>query len=110
MIGQDGRCRELESDGPLLGIGTRFGWDTRRERFSPGDRLVLFSDGVTEASGLEPGLFGLERLKGVIVKSRDEAPEIAVERVVEKLRAYFAGQPAQDDITLVIVDRLLATK
>ena len=105
LAGRDCRYRELESDGPVLGIGVGFEWTTRQEPFSPGDRLVLYTDGVTEASSPKLGLLGSDRLKSILSAARREPPNQAITQIVAALGTYLGGQPAQDDITLLMVER-----
>lgn len=104
LVDGAGGYRELKSEGPLVGIGADFSWTSQRAPFSRGDRLVLFTDGVTEASGRQQGLFGEARLRDIITATRNHLPSEAVQSIVKCLSEHFAGQVPQDDITLMIVD------
>jgi len=69
---------------------------------SPGDVVVLTTDGVREAANNDGEMFGTERLKHVILNTaREPAREIQA-RIVQAVRDFQAGHPQQDDITLVV--------
>ncbi|MBV8520486.1 MAG: serine/threonine-protein phosphatase [Acidobacteria bacterium] len=85
----DGRVEELGSTGPLLGILPCPRWSSVKRRLEPGDALVLYSDGVTEATidgGEELGVEGLR------------------ERVARR-ENLLDGLDTHDDVTLVVVRR-----
>ena len=72
----------------------------------PGDVVVLFSDGVTEA--IRPGTreeFGEARLGKLIAQHRGDSAERLVERLRDAVTAWCAGAPPADDITLVVAKR-----
>ncbi len=65
---------------------------------SPGDRILLATDGVTEARNFHGEYFGSERFKQAIRDSRGE--EIILHRVIEQLNEFCQNAPQDDDITL----------
>jgi len=75
----------------------------------PGDCVLFHTDGVREAVGDDDQEFGLERLSEVF---RDAAPlgaEMVLVRIQEELRRFTADGPQMDDITLVVIERKLAS-
>jgi sigma-B regulation protein RsbU (phosphoserine phosphatase) len=92
----------LEATGPLLGT---FGTATYKERMTevrPGDIVVLYTDGVTEAMSATNDFFGEERLQDVIRKSRGgSAAEIL--RAIRSEVAAFQGGGLVDDMTIVVM-------
>jgi serine phosphatase RsbU (regulator of sigma subunit) len=92
---------EATGPGPLLGALPDPDWTTSRVEVRPGEQLIVYTDGITDArSGDE--LFGEERLKSKIAGSG--APEAAVARIERALIA-FAGAAATDDAALVAIMR-----
>jgi sigma-B regulation protein RsbU (phosphoserine phosphatase) len=67
----------------------------------PGDRLVLFTDGVTESRNGAESLFGDERLDAVLTAPVSSAAEL-LNRVTSSVRAFREGRPAGDDETCLI--------
>ena len=68
----------------------------------PGDLLVLYSDGITEAFNPNLEMYGLERLKALISKKRHLSPEEIKTEILSDLQVYQQGESANDDITLVV--------
>ena len=69
----------------------------------PGDLLILYSDGITEAFNPNAEMYGLERLKTVIAKKRHLSPEEIKTEILSDLKAHQQDERANDDITLVVV-------
>jgi phosphoserine phosphatase RsbU/P len=78
----------------------------RKPGSDPGDALVLYSDGVTEAFDLAGGEFTTERLEALLADTAATAPEALVRRIVAEVRRFMAGAPQADDITCLVVTRL----
>jgi serine phosphatase RsbU (regulator of sigma subunit) len=70
----------------------------------PGDTLVLFTDGVTEARNPKGELFGLDHLR-LAVQSAPEDIEAVGQAVLSEVRQFAAGRPAGDDLALVCFGR-----
>ena len=68
---------------------------------SPGDTFVLFSDGVSEAMNATEEFFGEERLLAHLAASGSTAPAEIVRTTLEAVRAFAAGAPQSDDITIL---------
>jgi phosphoserine phosphatase RsbU/P len=75
-------------------------------RLDPGDCLILYTDGVTEALDLNGSEFGIGRLIEVIQGSAGESATTIVTRVTEAVKAFVGNQPQTDDITLVAIRKL----
>lgn len=92
----------LTSGGIVLGATEHASYEQASLRFAPGDVLVAYTDGVTEAWSPEGEEFGEERLRQAVVSaSRLPAREIA-DRVVLRVREWCREAPQADDLTLVV--------
>jgi HAMP domain-containing protein len=107
----DGRIERLEAGGLLLGFLPDQTYAQGEVGIEPGDIVILYTDGITEARAPFPKagegqLFGEERLIDVVraVQSRP-APEIQA-AVLRAISRYTADTPQEDDITLVIIRRI----
>lgn len=72
-------------------------------RLQPGDGVVLYTDGITEAENIAKEQFGLERLCKVVQEHWSQSAEAIKDAVVSRLREYIGHQIVYDDITLVVV-------
>jgi sigma-B regulation protein RsbU (phosphoserine phosphatase) len=106
LMRASGEAQMLEGGGPVLGILAVAPYSEQREHLEPGDMLVIYSDGVTEATNHEYEEFGEDKLIEVLRKHRDEPATKIVEAVTKALTEFAAGAPQADDITLVVAKRL----
>jgi serine phosphatase RsbU (regulator of sigma subunit) len=72
----------------------------------PGDLLLLYTDGITEAENPEAEEFGLERLVDFCQAHRRDETEAFAAELEGCLNRFTQGQPAADDRTIVVVRRL----
>jgi sigma-B regulation protein RsbU (phosphoserine phosphatase) len=75
-------------------------------RLDPGDCLILYTDGVTEALDLNGSEFGIGRLIEVTQAGLGESAASIVNRITETVKAFVGNQPQTDDITLVAIRKL----
>ncbi len=103
LVSRDGSVRRLEVGG--LPIGP-FSGATYREEETPlraGDTLILYSDGVSDAAGMNDETFGEERLLRCLGPASTMDPERLIDHVLGEVRAFAADRPQFDDITLLVV-------
>lgn len=91
------------SSGISLGIVPDARYSEFHAQLSPGDLLVLFSDGVTDAINAARELFSDDRLVKTVHASASQGPQAVVDRVVASVRSFSAGVPQEDDITLLVI-------
>jgi phosphoserine phosphatase RsbU/P len=100
-----GTVEHLASGGFPLGIMTDSFYREGHTQIQPGDVLVAYSDGVTEAVNPAGEEFGAQRLYEVIARNLDASASGIRDRIEAALSKWAQGTPAADDITLVIVKR-----
>ncbi len=105
LVRTEGRAEWLESGGPVLGILPTVSCEPQRCQLRPGDVLVLYSDGVTEAADPSGVEFGSERLAELCLRHAHLPPSGLLEELRGCLRQWLGARPAEDDITLVAVKR-----
>ena len=76
---------------------------TRETALSPDDRLVLYTDGVTEAWSPEGELFGEQRLKNVILREHAADPDGLLAAIASEVKSHCAGRELVDDLTLLVI-------
>ena len=101
----DGKAEWLEAGGCPLGIMAAMKYDEARNHLGPGDVLVIFSDGVTDAMDPDEKEFGEERLASVVRDHRKECSPAILEAVNRAIADWAAGTPLPDDLTLLVARR-----
>jgi len=106
LLRASGEAKMLEGGGPVLGVISVAPYSEQSARLAPGDLLVLYSDGVTEANNPDFDEFGEERFVRVLSENRTRPARQIVEAVTAALKEFTAGAPQADDITLVVAKRV----
>ena len=102
IIGRTG-VRRLEAGGPVVGLLEFAPYEQDEVQLSPGDTVVVFSDGVSEAMSSEGEEFGDPRLQAAIEGATDQSAEALVDRLVSAVRLFTRGAAQSDDITAMII-------
>lgn len=92
--------------GPPLGILEGLKYETQVTKLEPGDSVVLFSDGITDALNVDGRQFGLAALRALLAQG-NAAPNELGERILQAVAKHASGCGQQDDITLVCLRRLV---
>lgn len=97
----------VEGGGPLVGMFDRLGLSEQRLEVAPGDRLVLFTDGITDAASPAGERFGYERLRRAIAEScRTGGAVDTCRAVIQGVLAFQADAQPADDLALLVLRRL----
>src|SRR5881392_1725419 len=110
IIHSAGTVEQLASGGLPLGIKRDAEYREGRTQLQCGDVLVIYSDGVTEASSPSGEEFGPTRLYEVVSRNVDASAAGIRDRIESALTKFSQGTKAADDITLVIVKRQAETR
>lgn len=106
LVRRSGEFERLEGGGMILGILPMAPYQESAARMEPGDLLVLFSDGVTEATPPDRDLeFGEERLAAIVHRNADQPASAIVAAINRELAEWTQGAPPADDVTLVLARR-----
>jgi len=106
IVHAGGTMEQLAAGGLPLGIMSDAEFREGRTQLRPGDVLVIYSDGVSEAVNGNGEEFGPTRLYEVVARNLDASASGIRDRIESALTKFCQGTPAADDITLVIVKRL----
>jgi serine phosphatase RsbU (regulator of sigma subunit) len=100
-----GECQELAARGVVLGAFADIPLEERQIEVAPGDLLVFYTDGVTEAMNAAGQMFGEERLQTTITANVGGSAEQVCQAVLKALEIFTEDTPPSDDITLLVVKR-----
>ncbi|HEY46201.1 MAG TPA: SpoIIE family protein phosphatase [Anaerolineae bacterium] len=96
----------LGATGLPLGIDSSAIYRSEQITLDPGDILLLYSDGVTEAENPDGGILGLQGLSDIIDATYPARAEEQIKVIVESLDVYRHGLPLRDDVALMMVRAL----
>jgi sigma-B regulation protein RsbU (phosphoserine phosphatase) len=92
----------LSSEGTVLGQFPEARYVGGEVAMSPGDLLVLYTDGITEAAAPDGTMFRRDGLLETVLESREWAPRELAARILERVREFSGAGGVGDDLTVVI--------
>jgi len=98
-----GECQRLDAEGLILGVRREFPYELEYIDLLPGDVLLLYTDGVTEAANSANELFGEERLAELLRDSHLLEPQELIERIFQQVRLFTGSHSFNDDVSLVVM-------
>lgn len=101
----DGRTEELRTPGMALGVLKEFEFQENLVHLDPGDAVVLYTDGVTEASSADRQMFGRQRLAEVVSAHRHLSAEDLAQAIDAAVAGFVGDAPQFDDFTLLVAKR-----
>lgn len=102
----DGSMAEIASSGFPLGMMGFAEYTEEEDRLEPGDLLVLYTDGLTEAEDPDEEEFGVGRVADVVAGLDEPTAANACRTLLAAIDDFTRGRPLQDDATLLVVERL----
>ncbi len=104
---KDQQARFLESKGLGLGIirNEKFNdyIEVNQEAYAQGDMVVLYTDGITEATNSQQEQFGYDRLRCFVEKNADKTPKAVQKLLIEELYNFCENKTLDDDYTALII-------
>jgi serine phosphatase RsbU (regulator of sigma subunit) len=101
----DGSIEWLKGGGPVLGILTGIKYTPYECHLEPGEALVIYSDGVTEATDPHAEEFGEDRLAEIVAAQRTCSAEELISNIHRRVSEWGAGAPPSDDVTVLVVKK-----
>ncbi len=105
LVHRSGASEMLTAGGPVVGIFGGLSYSEGTGRLDPGDVILLFSDGVSEAQSPDGSEFGENTLLKLVRQHRSESGTAIITAIRQAVEEFQAGAPAHDDSTLVAVRR-----
>ncbi|HUG43182.1 MAG TPA: GAF domain-containing SpoIIE family protein phosphatase [Acidobacteriota bacterium] len=100
---ETGEIRQLEAGGPVLGILKDADFQEEVHPLKPGQRILLYTDGVTEAQDPDEEMYGEERLAELLKLTSAASAETLAQAVLEDVGLFCRNARQHDDLTLVAV-------
>jgi phosphoserine phosphatase RsbU/P len=104
VVRANGQHLELDATGMPVGLMEGAEFTVESLRLAPGDHVVIYSDGVTEAQNRNREFFGKTRLREIVNRHAAESCSAIHDAIQEGVAAFTEGAPQSDDITVVVLD------
>lgn len=101
-VGADGKITTLETGGIPVGSFPDATFDTGVVNLSPGDRVILYTDGVTEAGDPATSDFDDDALRKLVIDNRTQDEKQIVELIMKKVDSLNSKSEQSDDVTLLV--------
>lgn len=100
----NGAFQFLDTDGFPLGGSDDTEFEEKTLQLRPGDKIMLFTDGITEARNTEETDFGIDRLKQLITQNSTLTAQSLTEKIYQSIEIYSQNTPQHDDLTMIILN------
>jgi serine phosphatase RsbU (regulator of sigma subunit) len=98
--------RRHDTGGIVLGMLDDFAYEQETVELKPGDRIVIYSDGITEAFNSNEEEFSEQRLVALLEQHRHTAAAPLLDELFRSVQDHTKGTPQTDDMTVVVLTRL----
>jgi sigma-B regulation protein RsbU (phosphoserine phosphatase) len=105
VLRRSGEILQLQPGGLPVGMFPEVAYDSQSVQLGPGDRLILYSDGVTECQGPAGEAFGGERMNAALASAARTPAARLTTVLAERLRQWRGGSDFEDDISVLVLGR-----
>ena len=105
VVRAGGELSTLEATGMPVGLMEAAEFGVAEQRLAPGDKIVIYTDGVTEAQNAAGEFFGKKRLRQIVTARAGERCQAVHDAIQEAVTEFTEGAPQSDDITLVVLEK-----
>ncbi|HEY6009814.1 MAG TPA: SpoIIE family protein phosphatase [Geobacteraceae bacterium] len=99
----DPSCRRLDAEGMILGVREDVVYEEKELLMQPGDLLLLYTDGVTEARNEGAELYGHARLCDILGACQGKPPQAIVDAVLGEIASFTGAAATEDDVTMIVM-------
>ncbi len=104
LVRSDGRVHALPATGVPIGLFEDAEIPAEESRLEPGDKLVIYSDGVSDAAGPSQQAFGIRRLRDTAAAAAGASARELHDRILAAVTDFAAGAEQHDDVTLAVIE------
>jgi sigma-B regulation protein RsbU (phosphoserine phosphatase) len=102
LLVRNGDVTEIKENGLMLAVFGSASYSTAVHKLEDGDRIVMYTDGILEASNVAGKFFGEDALYDLLIKTRGLSPAMTADSIISSVRQWSRKQ--NDDLTVLICD------
>ncbi|MGR9035877.1 MAG: SpoIIE family protein phosphatase [Gammaproteobacteria bacterium] len=95
-------CIQLDAEGLIIGVKKNVNFEEKTDWLSPGDAILFYTDGLTEAENVWEEFFGTERVCDFFIKNAELPPQKIIDLLVDELKEFCSRDSFKDDVTLMV--------
>lgn len=95
----------LKTRGIALGIKEDVRYEKEEMPINPGDRLLIYSDGISEAMNEQMEQFGDEKLREIVRCSSEDSSSELIEKIIAAVNTHVGDASHNDDMTIIVLKR-----
>ncbi len=107
LLRYDGTIEMVQSTGGVLGIHSDFTFGEQELKLYPGDLLLFYTDGVTEAEDTQGEMFGEERLLQYLCEGRGKSLQELLDGLLTRVQTFSSRSEPEDDYTVIALRKML---
>jgi serine phosphatase RsbU (regulator of sigma subunit) len=104
LVLHDGAVSPIDSTGFPVGMFRQKSYTASRVRIDKGDRLLLYTDGLSEARDHQSTEYGAARLRSLLSESHHLPAGALISRLLEDVHSFSSGLPISDDLTVMAIE------
>ena len=104
LVSRDGRLQTLNTTSMPVGMLEEAPFQMLQRQLAPGDKLVIYSDGLTEAEGSDGAVFDSERLRKCLRENAAQDAAGLHAALLEAVNQFTEGGTIRDDITALVIE------
>ena len=110
LLRSNGKMELLEQGSAALNILTDAKFISGSVKLEQGDQIIFYTDGVTEVFNTDNVEYGFERLKKIILESKDQSASEIITNIVNSTKAFSGTTLFRDDFTIIVLKRKMEIK
>ncbi|WP_031484970.1 PP2C family protein-serine/threonine phosphatase [Maridesulfovibrio frigidus] len=104
LLRSNGELEYLEKGGSVIGMNSGIPFEEDEVPFNPGDRLISFTDGISEYQSPSDEMFEMERFISLVQEYREMSSRDILDGIYDKMMQFGENRPPQDDVTICCLD------
>ncbi len=105
LVRTDGTLKHLDPTGIPIGIFEDFDWQEESVELAPDDKIVIFTDGITEATDSAGELYDDPRMEAFVKSNCTLAVDELAEKLLADVNRFVGDAPRSDDMTMILLER-----